>query len=363
MSGGGDKTEQPTEKRLRDAFKKGDVASTREPGNFTALLAVLVLITAIMPTSLAGIVRSLTPFVETPHDIAVSTFGDVYAVAWWTVAACGAAFTAFAAAVFALGAVGAVMQGRFTVSGERIRPKLNKISPLSGIKRLVSKGNLVEFLKGVLKVFAVCAITAVVLIPHFTSADRLVGLTPQAIIPAAAKLGAQLLGVLLIVVGAIAAFDRFWKQKEWKSKLMMTKQEVKEEYKQNDGDPTMKARRRDKARMMVKHRMMSRVPAATFVVTNPTHYAVALRYVPGDTDAPVCLAKGLDNVAFKIREIAEAHNIPIIENPPLARALHATAELEQIVPEEHFEAVAQVVTFVMSLRGRAGTVRFPGAGD
>src|SRR5690606_7264141 len=125
----------------------------------------------------------------------------------------------------------------------------------------------------------------------------------------------------------------------------------------------VKARRRDKARMMTKQRMMSKVPTASFIVTNPTHYAVALRYVPGENDVPVCVAKGIDNIALKIREIATNKDIPVIENPPLARALHATCDLERAIREEHFEAVAQVVNFVMSLNGRAGTIKYPGAGD
>lgn len=358
-----DRTEKPTDKRIRDAIKKGNVPQSREAGTFTAIIALAVMVTAIIPSAAEGIVRSLVPFLEQPHDIPVGTFGDALAVAWWTAGSVGAAFAACAAAIFACGILSAATQGRFTVSFERIMPKGHKISPLSGVKRLASLGNLVEFLKGIAKIAAVAGTAAAVLWPHFEQADRMVGLPPQAVFPAAGAIAAKFLYPVAAICLALAAADRFWKRREWISKLMMTKQEVKEEHKQNDGDPAMKARRRDKARMIARRRTIAQVPAATFVLANPTHYSVAIRYVHGQMDAPVCVAKGKDSMALRIRAIAEAKGIPVVENPPLARAMHATCVEGQIIPEEHFEAVARVVTFVQSLKPGTRHVRMPGAGD
>jgi len=360
MSGGGDRTEKPTDKRIRDELKRGNVAQSKEVLTFTAILATAALVSIIMPASAPELMKAMLPFVDSPEDIPAATFADVSALALWAAKAVGTAFFAFAATAFFLGLAGALAQGRFVFAKERIRPKLNKISPLAGMKRLASLSNLIEFAKGVAKVAAVSGITAAVLVPHYRSAERMVGLPPQSILPAAGDLGGYLLVGMLVFAAVVAVLDRIYRRFEWQKRIMMTKQEVKEEFKQNDGDPAIKAKRRDRARIMSKQRMISKVPTATFVVTNPTHYAVALRYIPGETAAPVCVAKGLDNVALKIRQIADSKDIPVIENPPLARALHASTDLEKAIPEEHFEAVARVVTFVMSLKGKGGYHRMPG---
>lgn len=354
MSGGGNKSEKPTEKKISDERKKGNVAQSKDILTFTAVLSAAMLVSIIIPISAPKFVQAMLPFIDAPDDISASTFADVSALVLWTAKAIGAAFLAFAVSTFSLGLAGALSQGRFVVAKERIRPKLNKISPLAGIKRLVSMNNLIEFIKGVAKISAISIITAALLIPHYRNADRMVGLSYQNILSAAGSLSSLLLIGMLIFAALIAAFDHFYKRYEWQKKLMMSKQDIKDEMKQSDGDPAIKAKRRDKARIIAKQRMMSKVPDATFILANPTHYAVALRYVPGKDDAPVCLAKGLDNVALKIRELAKEKDIPVIENPPLARALHASTELERAIPEEHFEAVAQIVNFVMSLKGAGG---------
>ena len=359
----GDKTEKPSEKRLREAIKKGDVAQSREVSTFTGLIALAVLIGVIVPGSGGKIADTLVLFIDAPHDIPISNFGDALTLTWWLTKAVGIGFGAFILATMALGLAGAAAQGKIVVASDRIQPKLNKISPLAGFKRLASLNNLVEFIKGVAKLSMLALITFFILLPHYENADRMVGLPSPAVMPAVMTLALKLLGGMILFSAALAVFDRFYKRYEWEKKLKMSKRDVKEEMKQNDGDPHVKAKRRERARMMTKQRMMSKVPTASFIVTNPTHYAVALRYVPGENDVPVCVAKGIDNVALKIREIATSKDIPVIENPPLARALHATCDLEKAIREEHFEAVAQVVNFVMSLNGRAGTIRYPGAGD
>jgi len=167
-------------------------------------------------------------------------------------------------------------------------------------------------------------------------------------------LKALIYGVLALL-GITAGLDWFWQRQRFLQRMRMSKQEVKEDFKQSEGDPHIKARLRQLRMERAKRRMMHNVPKATVVVMNPTHYAVALRYESGDTPAPICVAKGLDLIALRIREVAEAHNVPVIEDPPLARALYATTDIDETIPREHYEAVAKVIGFVMqrSQRRRA----------
>jgi flagellar biosynthetic protein FlhB len=156
----------------------------------------------------------------------------------------------------------------------------------------------------------------------------------------------------LISLGVIAGLDYFWQRMRWQSRNRMSKQEIKEEYRQNEGDPHIKAKIRQLRHERARKRMMTAVPTATVVIMNPTHFAVALKYESGKMAAPICVAKGIDALALRIRAVAEENNVPVVENPPLARALHAAIEIDEPVPAEHFKAVAQVIGYVMRLQGK-----------
>jgi flagellar biosynthetic protein FlhB len=155
----------------------------------------------------------------------------------------------------------------------------------------------------------------------------------------------------LSALGVIAGLDYFWQRIRFMSRNRMSKQEIKEEYRQNEGDPVIKAKVRQIRQERARKRMMAAVPDATVVITNPTHFAVALKYESGKMQAPVCVAKGIDALALRIRAVAEENDVPVIENPPLARALHASVEIDEAVPPEHYKAVAQVIGYVMRLNG------------
>ena len=170
------------------------------------------------------------------------------------------------------------------------------------------------------------------------------------LLPIVQTLTLKLLGAVVAVLAFIAAADFFFQYQQWYQRQKMSFQEIKEEYKQSEGDPHIKARIRRLREQRVRKRMMAAVPEASVVITNPTHYAIALKYNRGDT-APVCVAKGLDLIALKIREVATAHSIPVVESPPLARALHASVEIDQEIPPEHYRAVAEIIGYVMKLRG------------
>jgi flagellar biosynthetic protein FlhB len=185
--------------------------------------------------------------------------------------------------------------------------------------------------------------------PERDRLDTLVMLDVAAILPFTSVFSLKMLGFVVVIMAFIAAADFFFQYQQWYEKQKMSLREIKEEFKQSEGDPMIKARIRRIRETRMRKRMMAAVPDASVVIMNPTHYAVALKYERGD-NAPVCVAKGVDAIALKIREVAQAHNVPVVENPPLARALHATVEIDQEIPAEHYRAVAEVIGYVMRLR-------------
>jgi flagellar biosynthetic protein FlhB len=229
---------------------------------------------------------------------------------------------------------------------------LSKISPAAGLKRLFSRQALVNFAKGLAKLALVGGIMAALLWPERSRLDALVDTDPGGTLAITRSLALNTLGVVVTVLTVIAALDYLWQYRQWYERQKMSLRELKEEFKQTEGDPTIKAKIRQLRQTRARKRMMAQVPKASVVITNPTHFAVALQYERG-MNAPVCLAKGADAIALRIRAVAEEARIPIVENPPLARALHATVELDQEIPPEHYKAVAEVISYVMRLSGAA----------
>jgi len=250
-----------------------------------------------------------------------------------------------AAAVF-----GVLIQGETVVSLERIRPKLSKLSPGAGLKKIVSADNLVEFLKNVAKVLVVAAIALWVARGAVTGIWQSRGFLPEEL-P-----GYLRREVALVLIGAtvflvpVSIIDIVWKRVQWIKKQRMSIKEVRDEHKEAEGDPRVRLRRDEIRRRRARQRVAAAVPTASVVLTNPTHYAVALRYQPGADSAPVCVAKGADLMAAQIRRLAREHDIPMVENRPLARALHATVEVDDQIPVEHWQAVAEIIGYVMDLR-------------
>jgi len=217
---------------------------------------------------------------------------------------------------------------------------------------LFSKIALANFVKGLIKLALIGTVMTVILWPKRRQLDGLVTMDPAAVLPLVKSMSLELLGTVIAILAIVAAADYLFQYRTWYNRQKMSLREMKEEFKQTEGDPAIKAKIRQLRQQRAKKRMMAEVPKASVIITNPTHYAVALQYDKG-MNAPVCLAKGIDNLALKIREVAAAHNIPIVENPPLARALHATVEMDEEIPPEHYKAVAEVIGYVMRLRGAA----------
>jgi flagellar biosynthesis protein FlhB len=258
--------------------------------------------------------------------------------------------------MLALAAIaGNMVQHRLVWSGESLKPKFSKISPAAGAKRIFGKQAAANFAKGIFKVAALGAVMTAILWPERHRLEVLVRFDPSAILGTTTTLTLQLLGAVVAMLAVVAIADYFFQYRQWFERQKMSLREMKEEFKQSEGDPHIKGRIRQLLRhARMKKRMMAAVPKASVIITNPTHYAVALSYERG-MSAPVCVAKGVDTIALKIREIAGEHDIPIVENVQLARALHASVEIDDEIPVEHYHAVAEIIGYVMGLkRGLSG---------
>jgi flagellar biosynthetic protein FlhB len=348
------KTEEPTEKKLKDARKKGNLPVSREVGTFFSILMACLITAFFAPLVADRFGEIMVPLVGNADEIDVGLaqedLGNLLTqLAIGVALALSAVFFAFI-----MGAVIAqIAQNALAVAPDRIKPKLERIDPIKGFGRLFGMSAVVEFLKGAAKVTVVGAVVAVILTTELRAIENSLHYDIASLPDLMRDLTARLLLAVLIATAAITVLDVIWRRFDWKRQLKMSKQEIKDEHKQSEGDPHVRAKLREIRRERSRKRMMQAVPSATVVVTNPTHFAVALKYDRHETPAPVCVAKGTDLVALKIREIAKENNVPIVENPPLARALHAAIEVDAIIPREHYEAVAEVITYIYRTDQRA----------
>jgi len=297
----------------------------------------------------SGVAKVLAGLISQAHTIPLDGRGLIaamQALALDTIAAVALPFVLLILAAIA----GNIVQHRLVWSAEQLKPKLSKISPAAGFKRLFSKIAVANFVKGLVKLGLIGAVMAGLLWPKRGELDGLVDMDPAAILALTKTLSLEMLGTVVAILFVVALADYLFQYRQWYERQKMSVRELKEEFKQTEGDPAIKAKIRQLRQSRMRKRMMAAVPKASVIVTNPTHYAIALQYERG-MNAPVCLAKGIDNIALKIREVAAEHRIPVVENPPLARALHATVEIDDEVPPEHYKAVAEVIGYVMRLRG------------
>jgi flagellar biosynthesis protein FlhB len=343
-----ERTEDPTQKRLDEALKRGDVAKSQEVNAWFIISAATLILLTFSGSMGAGLTTALRGLIAQPHAIPMDGRGllrVLQKLGFEVVAA-----IALPLLLLALAAIlGNMIQHRLVWSTEGLTPRLSKISPLAGLKRMFSKQALANFIKGLVKLGLIGVIMAALLWPMRHRLDGLVGSDAGAVLAITKSLTLEMLGVVVAVLAVVAAADYLFQYRQWYERQKMSVRELKEEFKQTEGDPTIKAKVRQLRQNRMRKRMMAAVPEASVVITNPTHYAVALKYDRG-MNAPVCVAKGLDTIALRIREVAGDHAIPVVENPPLARALHATVELDREIPEQHYRAVAEVIGYVMRLR-------------
>ena len=343
-----ERTEDPTQKRLDDALEKGDVAKSQEVNTWFIIAGATLLLTTFSGSMGSGMLDPMRNLIANSWMIRTDGPGLMALlqhIEFALIAAVGIPFLLLMLAAIA----GNMIQHRLVWSTETLKPKLSKISPGAGFKRVFGKQAIANFVKGLFKVFALGAVMTAVLWPERHRLEAMVHFDPAALMGVTTSLTLQLMGAVVAMLAAVAIADYFFQYRQWYERQKMSVQEMKEEFKQSEGDPHVKGRIRQLRQQRMKKRMMASVPKASVVITNPTHYSVALAYDRGMA-APVCVAKGVDNVAFKIREVAKQHDIPIVENVPLARALYATVDIDEEIPVEHYHAVAEIIGFVMRLK-------------
>ncbi len=342
-----DRSEDPTQKRLDEALKRGDVVKSQEVNAWFVIAGATLILMAFSATMGSGITSTLRGIIANSSAIRVDGRGFTHVVGKLGIEVLGA--VAIPMLLLVLAAIGGNMiQHRLVWSAEPLAPKFSKISPAAGLRRLFSMQALANFAKGLAKLGLIGAIMAALMWPERHRLDSLVANDPAAMLPLAQKLSLEMLGAVVAVLALVAAADYLFQYRQWFERQKMSVRELKEEFKQTEGDPGIKAKIRQIRQTRMRKRMMAAVPSASVVITNPTHFAVALQYERG-MNAPVCVAKGVDLIARKIRAVAVEHAIPIVENPLLARALHGTVEIDEEIRPEHYQAVAEIIGYVMRL--------------
>lgn len=354
-----EKTEEPTQRRLDDARKKGDVPKSQEVPGWFVLASGLVVIGLMAPSAARSLSSDLSLILANAHTMSLEPAAlraESMALGWRVIAAIGLAFAVIASA----GLAGHLLQTGLMFTTEKIQPKLSKLNPIDGLKRMFGPQGVANFLKGVGKMAVVSAAVFVVIWPKREE------LATMPLVDLSVLLGIIRNNILLVLVAAlvayafIAAADFIFQRQSFMKRNRMSRREIKDELKQSEGDPMVRAKLRQIRQERAQRRMMAAVPEATVVIMNPTHFAVALKYEQGETPAPLCVAKGVDQVALNIRELAEEHNVPIVEDPPLARALFASVDIDETIPAEHFQAVAKVIGYVLTLTGKRAQNPQPG---
>lgn len=349
----GNKTEKATPKKRRDQRKKGNVFLSKDAVAVVTLMAGYF----VLRMTIGGAIARLGDFLKLCLQMA-NNLTSASLVSQLPQLLKEGAYTFFAAAaptmlVIVLAAVAATFsQTKLLVSGESIRPKFNRINPLEGFKKLFSLRSVLEAFKGVLKITILLIIIYQFITGCLSAFANYLNTDLHAVCGDILHRLSRMILLISMAFAALAAADFFYQWWDYERQMRMTKQEVKEEYKQTEGDPQIKGKIREAQRKMAQSRMMQQVPQADVVIRNPTHVAVALRYQPEKDNAPVVLAKGLDELALRIVKVAEEHGIPAIENVPLARSIYASADLDREIPPELYGAVADILVYIYQLNNK-----------
>ena len=346
------KTEQPTGRRLSKAHDEGDVIQSQEVKTAAIIMAGLALVWVIAGPMMGRTERILYTFFARADSIRIDSV-DAFTRFMTETFMSIAVIMAVPFAMFVVVALAAtMMQTGFIFTTEKLTFNFERLNPLSGLGRMFSQRSVVELIKNVLKLAVVGGIAMVFVYPRFKSIQSIPLMETPAILAFLHSLLVRLMMAIAIVMAIIAGGDWFYQRFAFLKKMRMTKQEVKDEQKQTEGDPMVKARLRSLRMQRARQRMMAAVPKADVVITNPTHFACALKYDQGSMTAPILVAKGQDLVALRIRQIANENNVPVVENPPLARALYATVDIDKEIPPQHYKAVAEVISYVFRLKGK-----------
>ena len=343
-----EKTEDPTQKRLDHALMRGDVVKSQEVNTWFVIAGATLVLMAFSGGMSSEITTTMRGLLANAHNISMD--GPALPRLFEKIGVELIAAVAIPFLLLMLAALGGnLIQHKLVWSLEVLAPKLSKISPAAGFKRLFSAQALANFAKGLVKLVLIGSVLTALMWPERARIMALERADLEAVLPLAQSLALKLLGAVVVIMAVVAIADYLFQYRQWYEKQKMSLRELKEEFRQSEGDPVIRGKMRQMRQTRQRRRMIAAVPKAAVIITNPTHYSIALQYERG-MDAPVCVAKGVDAVALKIREVAAEHSIPVVENPPLARALHATVEVDQAIPIEHYKAVAEVIGYVMRLR-------------
>ncbi|WP_226578006.1 flagellar biosynthesis protein FlhB [Acuticoccus sediminis] len=343
-----EKTEEATPKKIEDSLSKGQTPFSREAPAFASLLGILTVLGVMASEQTRDLSAALSRLMDNASSYDLGQGADVTAL-FLDVYKTAAVFTlpiVILLAVFGLAAGFAQSSPR--IVGERIQPKLERISINAGLKRIFGSQGVVEFLRSLFKFAVIGTIAALLLRNEVPTVIRAVFVDPTLLPKQILTIAIRLLSTICAATIILVAADLTWTRMKWRRDLRMTRREVKDELKQSEGDPILKARMRSAQKDRSRRRMLTAVPQSTVVIANPTHYAVALAYERAVGGAPKVVAKGVDAVALRIRELAEGAEVPVVENPPLARALYYAVEVDRFIPEDFYRAVAQVLYFVYS---------------
>ena len=348
------KPHEPTEKRIKDARRKGDVPSSKETGNMTIILSLLGITIFVLPWQSEQLAGALATLIDASGQISINSgstgvneLGDLL---WRFVLSVFFVLAPIFSLLIIGGLAGVLLQGETVFALERMKPKLSKISPTEGFKRLFSGTAMVEFVKSLLKVIVAGSLALWVTNVAVSGMMQSSGFLPESLPSYLLVSARKLLIAMAIFLIPLAILDILWRRFEWRKRQMMSHKELRDEMKEAEGSPELKAKRAAVRREQSQKRVAMAVPQASVVLTNPTHYSIALKYEPGSDLAPRCIAKGADHMAHRIRELAFEHEIPVVENKPLARLLYDTVEIEEVVPVEHWEVVAEIISFVIDLQ-------------
>jgi flagellar biosynthetic protein FlhB len=350
-----EKTEEPTGRKLEKAHEEGDVVKSQEI-NYWFVMVGGALAVAMTGNSMATTIGdALKVFLASPQDIPM----DREHLRIMTLHLGAVVFGALAlplGALVAFAVAGNLVQHAPVFTAKSMKPSFSKLSPIQGLERLFGAKSVMNLAKSVVKFAVVGGVLVSIVWPDRERLALMMTWDISLLLPVVREMALKMFGGVIAVMTIVAGLDYLFERFQWMKKQRMTVQEIKDEYKQMEGDPKIKGRLRQLRIERSRRRMMAEVPKASVVIMNPTHYAVALKYEKG-MGAPICVAKGVDGLALRIRALAEESDVPVVVNPPLARALHASVELDQEVPPEHYKAVAEVIGYVMRLKAKIGRRR------
>ena len=346
-----DKTEEPTPKKKKDARKQGNIAKSAEVNKamtFIAILVVIYMMSGSIISELQGFIVNILSgdFSMTMNDNTIKILMFKVMMSFMKIV------LPISLIIMVFGILGSLIQTGLFFSMESLKPKFSKLNPLTGLKNMFSMKAIVNLIKSMVVICIMIYLGYSFMSKNFEGIIKSGDIYLPYLFNIVLDLIKSILTSITLAVAVVAALDYGYEKFSHKKGLKMTKQEVKEEYKQMEGDPHIKGKIKQKQRQMANQRMMQAVPSSTVILTNPTHISIAIRYEQGKDTTPIVVAKGVDEVAFRIREIAKSHDIPIIENVPLARLIYKEVDIDQEIPEEMYKAVAEVLVAVYKIKNK-----------